>query len=50
MRDLRHESGVRDGGTTGRRTVSIVFTDLKGSTTLGERLDTESLRVLNTIE
>jgi len=27
-----------------RRTVSIVFTDLKGSTSLGERLDTESLR------
>jgi class 3 adenylate cyclase len=42
--DLRHESGARDGGTTGRRTVSIVFTDLKGSTSLGERLDTESLR------
>jgi predicted ATPase/class 3 adenylate cyclase len=31
-----------------RRTVSIVFSDLKGSTSLGERLDTESLReVLN---
>ena len=31
-----------------RRTVSIVFTDLTGSTSLGERLDTESLReVLN---
>jgi class 3 adenylate cyclase/tetratricopeptide (TPR) repeat protein len=27
-----------------RRTVSIVFSDLKGSTDLGERLDTESLR------
>ena len=27
-----------------RRTVSIVFTDLKGSTSLGERLDNESLR------
>jgi class 3 adenylate cyclase/tetratricopeptide (TPR) repeat protein len=27
-----------------RRTVSIVFSDLKGSTSLGERLDTESLR------
>ena len=31
-----------------RRTVSIVFCDLKGSTSLGEVLDTESLReVLN---
>jgi class 3 adenylate cyclase/tetratricopeptide (TPR) repeat protein len=31
-----------------RRTVSVVFCDLKGSTSLGERLDTESLRdVLN---
>ncbi|MGH2635859.1 MAG: ATP-binding protein, partial [Actinomycetota bacterium] len=31
-----------------RRTVTIVFSDLKGSTSLGERLDTESLReVLN---
>jgi class 3 adenylate cyclase/tetratricopeptide (TPR) repeat protein len=31
-----------------RKTVSIVFSDLKGSTALGERLDTESLReVLN---
>jgi predicted ATPase/class 3 adenylate cyclase len=31
-----------------RRTVSVVFSDLKGSTTLGEQLDTESLReVLN---
>jgi class 3 adenylate cyclase/tetratricopeptide (TPR) repeat protein len=31
-----------------RRTVSIVFSDLKGSTSLGERLDSESLReVLN---
>ena len=27
-----------------RRTVSVVFTDLRGSTNLGERLDTESLR------
>jgi class 3 adenylate cyclase/tetratricopeptide (TPR) repeat protein len=27
-----------------RKTVSIVFSDLKGSTSLGERLDTESLR------
>jgi class 3 adenylate cyclase/tetratricopeptide (TPR) repeat protein len=32
-----------------RRTVSIVFSDLKGSTSLGERLDSERLRsVLNT--
>src|SRR6266536_2257162 len=31
-----------------RKTVSIVFSDLKDSTNLGERLDTESLReVLN---
>jgi predicted ATPase/class 3 adenylate cyclase len=31
-----------------RKTVSIVFSDLKGSTSLGEQLDTESLReVLN---
>src|SRR5206468_6536889 len=31
-----------------RKTVSIVFSDLKGSTNLGEQLDTESLReVLN---
>jgi class 3 adenylate cyclase/tetratricopeptide (TPR) repeat protein len=31
-----------------RKTVTIVFSDLKGSTSLGERLDTESLReVLN---
>ena len=31
-----------------RRTVTIVFSDLKGSTALGERLDTEHLReVLN---
>jgi class 3 adenylate cyclase/tetratricopeptide (TPR) repeat protein len=31
-----------------RRTVSVVFSDLKGSTSLGERLDSESLReVLN---
>lgn len=31
-----------------RRTVTVVFSDLKGSTTLGERLDSESLReVLN---
>ena len=31
-----------------RRTVSVIFCDLKGSTSLGERLDTESLReVLN---
>ncbi|MGZ5352651.1 MAG: ATP-binding protein [Actinomycetota bacterium] len=31
-----------------RRTVTIVFSDLKGSTSLGERLDSESLReVLN---
>ena len=31
-----------------RRTVSIVFSDLKGSTALGERLDSEHLReVLN---
>ena len=29
-----------------RKTVSIVFCDLKGSTTLGESLDTESLREL----
>ncbi|MDP8956584.1 MAG: AAA family ATPase [Actinomycetota bacterium] len=32
-----------------RKTVTIVFSDLKGSTTLGETLDTETLReVLNT--
>src|SRR5512132_11111 len=31
-----------------RKTVSVVFSDLKGSTNLGEQLDTESLReVLN---
>ncbi len=31
-----------------RKTVTVVFSDLKGSTTLGERLDSESLReVLN---
>ncbi len=29
-----------------RKTVSIVFCDLKGSTTLGETLDTEALREL----
>src|SRR5439155_3394454 len=29
-----------------RRTVTIVFCDLKGSTSLGERLDSESLRAL----
>ena len=27
-----------------RKTVSVIFTDLKGSTSLGERLDPESLR------
>jgi class 3 adenylate cyclase len=32
-----------------RRTVSIVFSDLKGSTSLGERLDTESLREVLTL-
>ena len=31
-----------------RKTVSVVFCDLKGSTSLGEKLDTESLReILN---
>src|SRR5574341_1552834 len=32
-----------------RKTVSIVFSDLKGSTTLGERLDTEALREVLTV-
>ena len=31
-----------------RKTVTIVFSDLKGSTTLGERLDSESLREVMT--
>src|SRR2546422_10372148 len=31
-----------------RRTVATVFSDLKGSTSLGERLDSESLRELMT--
>src|SRR4249919_487770 len=31
-----------------RKTVTVVFSDLKGSTTLGERLDSESLREVMT--
>jgi class 3 adenylate cyclase/tetratricopeptide (TPR) repeat protein len=32
-----------------RKTVTVVFSDLKGSTTLGERLDPESLRAVLTL-
>ena len=32
-----------------RKTVTVVFSDLKGSTSLGERLDTESLRAALTV-
>jgi class 3 adenylate cyclase len=32
------------GYTQGRKTVTVVFTDVTGSTALGERLDPESLR------
>jgi class 3 adenylate cyclase len=31
-----------------RKTVTVIFSDLKGSTTLGERLDSESLREVMT--
>lgn len=36
--------GQRDPSLTVRRTVTIVFCDLKGSTDLGEKLDSEALR------
>jgi class 3 adenylate cyclase len=32
-----------------RKTVTVVFSDLKGSTSLGERLDTETLREILTV-
>ena len=45
---LRHGPGTDVPVEEVRRTVSIVFSDLKGSTALGERLDSERLReVLN---
>src|ERR687892_1431119 len=37
---------VRPAGT--RKTVTIVFSDLKGSTSIGERLDPESIREVMT--
>jgi class 3 adenylate cyclase/tetratricopeptide (TPR) repeat protein len=39
-------SAARGAAHEVRRTVTIVFTDLKGSTALGERLDAESLHAL----
>ena len=44
VRDLRHEPVPATVAQGVRRTVSVVFTDLRDSTNLGERLDTESLR------
>jgi class 3 adenylate cyclase/tetratricopeptide (TPR) repeat protein len=38
----------RSPSEPGRRTVTVVFSDLKGSTALGERLDAESLRTVLT--
>ena len=49
MRVLRH--AARRAGSAAqeiRKTVTIVFSDLKGSTDLGERLDSESLREVMT--
>src|SRR5436305_13088490 len=44
------DSGREDGGVPAgvRKTVTIVFADLAGSTGLGERLDPEALRDVQT--
>ena len=41
-----HLQGPSAGGGVVRRTVSVLFADVTGSTALGERLDAESLRAL----
>ena len=46
MRLLRHAASPREAPREVRKTVTIVFSDLTGSTALGEQLDSESLRAV----
>jgi class 3 adenylate cyclase len=46
LRRVRREAGSTDPSGDVRRTVSVLFADVSGSTALGEQLDPESVRTL----